>query len=172
MDNIILCNGRGQLGSAFKKLDLSFDRKLYIYHTWNFLDKGFSIQKDCYSKFINFVNRHEEDEIVFISTYSEKDNYYTYFKQLAEAYLLVNVHLSTVIRLPIIIGTGIIKELKYGIRTPYGNLELINVNTAAEKILKIITRPWLLDCTQGNRIHRITGETISAELATHLLTFK
>ena len=167
MANIVLCNGRGQLGSALKNLDLWCDRTVYVYHTWNFLNKEQEVQQECYNTFVKFVNEHKSDEIVFISTYSEQDSSYTYYKQLAEAYLLLHVTLSKIIKLPIIIGTGICIELKTGIKIPHGSLELISPADAAKKIV-LIARNF---CNK-NRVFRITGEIVSAKLATYLLTFK
>ena len=167
MANIVLCNGRGQLGSALKNLDLWCDRTVYVYHTWNFLNKEQEVQQDCYNTFVKFVNEHKSDEIVFISTYSEQDSSYTYYKQLAEAYLLLHVPLSKIIKLPIIIGTGICIDLKTGIKIPYGSLELISPTDAAKEIV-LIARSL---CNR-NRVFRITGEIVSAKLATYLLTFK
>ena len=46
---IRLVNGRGQLGSALKKLDLS-NQQGFIYHTWNVSDKSESTQKLAQSR--------------------------------------------------------------------------------------------------------------------------
>ena len=173
MANIVLCNGRGQLGSALKNLDLWFpwngkcDRTVYVYHTWNFLNKEQDVQQVCYDTFVKFVNEHKNDEIVFISTYSEQNNWYTYYKQLAESYLLLHVPLSKIIKLPIIIGTGICIDLKTSTKLPYGSLELISSTDAAKETVTIARTP-----NTENRVFRIRGEIISAKLATHLLTFK
>jgi len=170
MRDIVLCNGRGQLGSALSNIlpvNKNIGQPVYIYHTWNFLKKEQSIQQDCYNKFVKFVDQHKNDEIVFISTYSEKDNSYTYYKQLAESYLLVHTKLSKVVKLPIIIGNGICRDLKTGKNEPYGLLELISVEDAAKEISLIAQNHH-----NQNRVFRIQGETVLAKLATQLLTFK
>ena len=176
MKDIILCNGRGQLGSALSNiLPVSKNResigigpnRSYIYHTWNFLNKEQSVQQDCYNKFVEFVDQHNKDEIIFISTYSEKDNSYTYYKQLAESYLLTNIELSKIIKLPIIIGNGICRDLKTGKKEPYGLLELISIEDAAKEINVIAQKPHI-----QNRVFRVKGEIVLAKLATQLLTFK
>ena len=43
---IKLINGRGQLGSFLKQLEnISIDKEIYIYHTWNIEDKSKNTQK-------------------------------------------------------------------------------------------------------------------------------
>jgi|TARA_R100000008_G_scaffold53517_1_gene32491 hypothetical protein len=169
MADIVLCNGRGQLGDALRELNLKSNtsEKVYIYHTWNFLDKDRETQAKCYDKFVEFVEKHIAYEIVFISTYSEQNNPYTYYKQLAEAYLLTNSCRCKIVRLPILLGSGICTDLKSGNSVPYGSLELITPEDAAYQILNITNRPH-----NHNRVFRIRGENISAKLATRLLTFK
>ena len=172
MAKITLYNGRGQLGRALytaneSRLEHSFNRNINIYHTWNFLDKSYETQLDCYRVFVEFVKNVKNKEVVFISTYSTQDTSYTYYKQLAEAYLLTNVPCSKIIKLPIITGKGICKELQSGNKSPHGLLELISPENAAEQILKIAEA-----LPSKNRIFRINGEIISAELATCLLTLK
>ena len=170
MKDIVLCNGRGQIGFALSNIlpaSKNSESKVYIYHTWNFLNKEQSIQQDCYNKFIKFVDQHKNDEIVFISTYSERDNSYTFYKQLAESYLLSHTKQSKVVKLPIVIGNGICKDLKTGEKEPYGLLELISVQDAAKEISNIARKGH-----NQNRVFRIKGESISAKLATQLLTFK
>jgi len=194
MVSITLYNGRGQLGSALHKeyqvkiadknlknikiyeLMLpdnvkasvgNLSRNVNIYHTWNFLDKSKETQLNCYNSFVKFVKKNKEEEIVFISTYSEQTNPYTYYKQLAEAYLLSNVTKSKIVKLPVIVGYGICKELQTGNKSPYGLLELISPEDAAKETLNIAYAPHT-----ENRIFRVKGESISAKLATQLLTFK
>lgn len=172
MVDITLYNGRGQLGSALLKEHQTnncnlYNRNVNIYHTWNFLDKSYETQLDCYRNFVDFIKKHKKEEIVFISTYSEQNNPYTYHKQLAEAYLLSNATKSKIVKLPIIIGNGICKELQTGNKSPYGFLELISLEDAATETLNIAYAPHT-----ENRIFRVKGENISAKLATQLLTFK
>jgi len=172
MVEITLYNGRGQLGRALykaqqDKLEPSLKRNVNIYHTWNFLDKSYETQLDCYRAFVEFVKNAKNKEVVFISTYSTQDTSYTYYKQLAEAHLLSTIPRSKIIRLPIIIGKGICKELQNESKSPHGLLELISPEEAARQILDIAEEP---PCK--NRIFRINGEIISAKLATRLLTFK
>lgn len=169
MRDIILCNGRGQLGSALSKLNLKTNTtdNVYIYHTWNFLDKTYETQLDCYRAFVEFVEKHKKSEIVFISTYSKQNNPYTYYKQLAEAHLLTKVASSKIIKLPTLLGTGICMDLKHKKKQPYGLLELITPENAASEIIRYTNLP-----PNHNRVFRIKGERVSAELATQLLTFK
>ena len=120
---IVLANGRGQLGEALKKrlndfkpLDL-----IYIYHTWNVWEKDNQSQKNEYDKFCNFVNKNKKKgKIVFISTYSTGDNDYVFYKQKAEAFLILNCDNCLVLRLPHLIGNkGIFKKLKMKTAEPY-----------------------------------------------------
>ena len=172
MVGVKLYNGRGQLGKALYKARESrtesiLKRNINIYHTWNFLDKSYETQLNCYKAFVEFIKRVKNKEVVFISTYSTQDTSYTYYKQLAEAHLLSTVPSSKIIKLPIIIGKGICKELQTGNKSPYGLLELISLEEASEQILDIAIAP-----PSKNRIFRINGENISAKLATCLLTLK
>ena len=79
---IHLIGGRGQLGSKIKFLidskNVQFDDEIFIYHTWQVIDKSEDIQKLEYDKFVNFVDNHIDEKIVFISTYSQKDNFYNF----------------------------------------------------------------------------------------------
>ena len=164
---IRLVNGRGQLGSALKKLDLS-NQQGFIYHTWNVSDKSESTQKFEYEKFIKFVSNvaMPYDKIIFISTNSQNDTWYTWYKQKAESYLLLNHKDSIVLRLPTFIGTPC--KLFEPDADVWGKVELISIESAASKILECIKT--IKD--NKNRIFNIKGETISAQLVADILKIK
>jgi hypothetical protein len=136
-------NGRGQLGDALRHLHDEFDPKtsgmgiVRVYHTWNVWDKEESAQKNEYDKFEKYVDDHLDEKIVFVSTYSQNENYYVHYKQRAEAYLLSNHPNGFVIRLPNIIGKkGIIKKLRDNSVEPYGEIEIISLEDAARRVLE------------------------------------
>jgi hypothetical protein len=164
---ITLINGRGQLGEALKRKveETFFQENLFIYHTWEIKDKSEQIQKECYEKFIHFVEKNKDQRILFVSTYSQTDNHYNYYKQLSEAFLLSNTERGSVIRLPTLIGKGICENFKEGISKAYGEMELMSLNDAADAIIS--------EARSDSRIRniRIYGQKISATLARDLILF-
>lgn len=166
---IQLINGKGQLGSALQEIiekeRISPKEKIYIYHTWNIEDKSEETQKQCYLKFQDFVRENLAQPIIFVSTYSQTDNYYNYYKQLSEAYLLSNTSLSKVIRLPTLIGKGICQKFRDGITNAYGEMELMSVEEAAREILKFSLSNSII------RNFRVYGKIVSADLAKRLILF-
>lgn len=166
---IQLVNGRGQLGEELKKHIKNYKNKknVFIYHTWNPWDRTQETQKKEYEKFINFVNAHLECRILFISTYSQNDNYYVMYKQLAEAYLINKCEDALAIRLPSLIGNkGVLKKFKESKASPYGEIEFISLTEASEKIIDLASYNGL------NKSFTIVGEKISAALANELVNIK
>tara|TARA_R110000744_G_scaffold53912_3_gene114803 strand:- start:263 stop:763 length:501 start_codon:yes stop_codon:yes gene_type:complete len=163
---ITLINGRGQLGDKLLQAieGDNTEKDVRIYHTWNIDDKSKSIQKREYEKFVNFLKREPEDnKIVFISTNSQKDSWYVYYKHLSEAFLLTNREKCVIIRLPTLIGKGVFPLLKSGELQPEDFFNLISI----DKAVKII-----LEKTKNNNIVKsfhVIGETISAESVKNIL---
>ena len=158
---IKLCNSRGQLGEHLKKyVDAANTTKnIYIYHTWNPWDKEYEVQKTEYEKFKLFVDDHLNDRVVFVSTYSENENYYVHFKQRAEAYLITTCEDSLVIRLPNLVGNkGILKKLKERSVEPTGTIEFISLEAAAQAVVTVAIND---SCVKSRRIH---GDKIPASL--------
>tara|TARA_A100001515_G_scaffold59201_1_gene46762 strand:- start:1039 stop:1548 length:510 start_codon:yes stop_codon:yes gene_type:complete len=163
---IKLANGRGQLGESLKKLieDKHIEKKVFVYHTWSPWEKDRAPQKKEYEKFINFVERNKENRIVFISTYSQDNNYYVHYKHLSESYLLQNCQDCLVIRLPSLVGNkGILKKFKDDAVSPYGSLELMPLEEASKKIFD------LLDYDGLAKIITLKGEQISAFLVKDII---
>ena len=80
---IKLVNGKGQLGSAITEISKTYDgMPVSIYHTWNVADKSKLSQLNEYEKFTKYIDEHKnsKDKIVFISSASENDTWYTYYK--------------------------------------------------------------------------------------------
>ena len=154
---IELVHGRGQLGEHLKKYAdaANTTKNIYIYHTWNPWDKEYEVQKTEYEKFKLFVDDHSNDRIVFVSTYSENENYYVHYKQRSEAYLLARHPNGIVVRLPNIIGKkGIIQDLKDGNAAPFGEMEIISLERAAQRVMESITHegPSRLITVKGHNI--------------------
>jgi hypothetical protein len=126
-----LVNGLGQLGEALSKVKC--DRDITIYHTWNPFDKTEEIQKECYDKFKEYVDNHDEF-IVFISTHSKKKNPYVSYKRKAEKYLKKGIY----VRLPILIGKGAFEKFRDN-APAYGVMEIITIQDAVKEILKAET---------------------------------
>lgn len=166
---IKLINGRGQLGSALqkiieeKKIEVPLD--VAIYHTWNIEDKSEETQRDCYIKFKDFVDKNQDVKIIFTSTYSEKENYYNYYKQLAEAYLLINHKQGYVVRLSTLIGRGICEKFRNNEIEAFGEIELMSVEDAAEKVLEFALSDSLV------RNFRVYGAIIPARFVKRLIEF-
>ena len=136
---IILANGTGQLGEALKNglNDIDVPGVIFIYHTWNVWEKDALSQKKEYNKFCDFVlENNKKGKIVFISTYSTEDNDYVFYKQKAEAFLILNCEDCLILRLPNLIGNkGIFKKLKTKTVEPYGSIEVMSLKNAAAEIL-------------------------------------
>jgi nucleoside-diphosphate-sugar epimerase len=160
-----LVNGNGQLGSYLKELSHLYDKiDVNIYHTWNVADKSQEVQKQEYEKFVTFVN-NTVGRIAFISTKSENDTWYTWYKQKAEAYLLLHNKDCMILRLPTFIGTPC--KIFEPEPTAWGNVELISIENAAREILK-----YCKNYNGLNRIYNIKGEIISAQLVVDILKRK
>ena len=157
---INLVNGRGQIGSALAdRIDeIKIDKEVFIYHTWNVWQKDFSSQKIEYQKFKKFVDKNKNSgRIIFISTASEGENYYVFYKQKSEAYLILNCEDCVIIRLPNLIGNkGIFSRLKNKEARPYGEMEVLSMQSAAQKIIEMASYDGLV------KSHTCRGEKISA----------
>ena len=159
-------NGKGQLGTALQALLPSYKtrKNIVIYHTWNVFDTSEEAQKKCYEEFCRFVVKEEKREIVFISTYSQRENWYTHYKQQAEAYLL-SYKKGRVIRLPTLIGKGVCQNFKDGTAKPFGIMELMSINDAAKAVLDIAIKKSLI------LNHRVKGTLVPATLVYDLIAF-
>jgi hypothetical protein len=162
---IKLINGRGQLGDVLKqKINLYDidDYNVYIYHTWKLDTKSYDEQNLEFEKFKEFVDEHFKDKIIFISTFSEKDDWYVHFKQLSESYLLNHCKNALVIKLPTFIGNHCnmfsIEKLKKDKVKPYGVMELISIDKAVDEIYRLCSYKGKL------KIIKISGEKVSAKL--------
>ena len=159
-----IINGRGQLGTCLTdKLKSNFvEDDIYIYHTWKLDTKSHEEQINEFNKFKTFVDNHQNDKIVFVSTYSERDDWYVYYKQLSEAYLLTNCSKCLIIKLPTFIGKHCdmfsTEKLKNGMVKPFGVMELISIEDAVDKIYE------LCKYSGKSKIIRVSGEKVSAEL--------
>tara|TARA_R100000388_G_C7181140_1_gene128694 strand:- start:192 stop:695 length:504 start_codon:yes stop_codon:yes gene_type:complete len=164
--SIQLANGRGQLGNLLKQkiIDINCKQKTHIYHTWNIDNKSKSTQLIEYTKFKNFVDNNVNDRILFISTKSEKNCWYVFYKQLSESYLIQNCKSCLILRYPTIVGTkGTLQLLKYKKIKPYGIMELMSLNDVCESIINN------LDYTGNSKILSFEGEKISANLVCEIL---
>ena len=165
---ITLMNGHGQLGSKLNELYKQKPRGFcegdaIIYHTWNIDDKSENSQKKEYNKFIDFVGQNKHKKIIFISTYSQKENFYNHYKQLAGAYLVSNCDKALVIKLPTIIGKGVCRKIKNKEVKAYGEMELISLNKAAEIILEHTRYEGFL------KFIEVEGEKVRAKLVEAIL---
>ena len=159
----ILINGRGQLGEELKKrishpLYSYKSQEVLIYHTWNIDDKTEPAQEREYLKFVEFVKENREKRIVFISTYSDKDNYYNFYKHKAESYVILNSVDALVVRLPTIVGKGVITDFINDTNVPYGTMNLITKSRAATEVLNHAFKKTLTKSVT------VAGESVSAFL--------
>ena len=163
---IKLINGRGQLGRALQDRvrNVKCEKKIYVYHTWKPWKTDLETQEEEYKKFIEFVKQHKGDRIVLISTYSENESYYVYFKQMSEAYLIQNCQDCLVIRLPSLVGNkGILKRFKEGSVCPYGKIEFLTLKEASIKVVELLQYDGLV------KSFTLRGEEISAVLVNELI---
>ena len=157
-----LINGRGQIGES---LDTDSPIDATIYHTWNFMDKSEETQKECYRTFIRYVDNNIDEFIVFISTKSTGDDFYTAYKRKAEQYLSMVSKKYLTIRLPNIIGRGICARFKSLDSKAYGEIELMAIGDTCNEIKKVIEDGY------HNEEIEIFGETISAKMVKNLIQF-
>tara|TARA_R100000655_G_scaffold12543_1_gene28908 strand:- start:43 stop:552 length:510 start_codon:yes stop_codon:yes gene_type:complete len=164
--DIKLIDGMGQLGEILSsKIDkFQCEKPTFIYHTWNVWDRSYEDQKKNYDTFVKFVLEHEQDKIIFVSTYSEENNFYVHFKQLAEAFLLTNHENSFIIKLPNLVGNkGILRRMRDRQIKPYGKIEFVTLEDAANEILKLVNYNGLV------KSFCMSGELISAKLVNEIL---
>lgn len=163
---IKLINGRGQLGCKLSFLQkLATEAKIYIYHTWNINDKSEKTQEEEYNKFVEFTDSHKDFKMIFISTLSNKKNFYTFYKLKSENYLLSKNPKGIVIRLPTIIGKGVFEDFKNGSATPHGDFYLCTMNDVVNFIESSI------QSEASNKIFELTPEKISAKVVYELINF-
>lgn len=166
-----LLNGRGQLGKKLKEKFNGYntDYDVSIYHTWkvpHLYDPGESeeeIQKQEYNKLVKFSKLNPQTKIIFISTNSNRGTYYTYYKELAEAYLLLNHKNCVILKFPVFVGNGILKKLSKGDIKPYGIMEVITL----EKVVNTIEN--FIELNDLKRIYTIPGEKIEAKTIVEIL---
>lgn len=154
---LTLVNGRGRLGNALRgKLGpYKVQEQVYIYHTWQVQDKSKEKQSKEFEKLKLFVDTHKEQKIIFISTTSINETYYVFYKQMAESYILLNNPKSFVIKLPLIISdNSIFTNFKNKNITPYGMMEFINLEDAADEVLSMVKHTGLnrIKVVQGNKV--------------------
>jgi len=169
---IKLSNGRGQLGT---KLTEKFQNHpttsdITIYHTWKVpylynpqSGEEENIQKNEYQKLVDYSKNNPNTKIIFISTNSNRSTLYTYYKELAEAYLLLNHKKCIILKFPVFIGEGVIKKLKIGEIQPYGITEVITLNKAVDVIEEY------LEYNDLKRVFIIHGEKIEAKTILEIL---
>jgi hypothetical protein len=165
---IHLINGRGQLGEELKKVlsDVKTSTEMCVYHTWNVQDKSEEAQQEEYIKFQAFVDAHSSTKIMFISTKSQRETWYTHYKQLAEAYAILYCKEAIITRLPTIVGKGVVEKFESGDADPYGTMELITTGRAAREVID------LCSYTGPRKSFDITGDIVSAELVYNLVRRK
>jgi len=117
-----------------------------------------------FEKFKYYVNDNPREKIVFISTYSQADNFYKHYKHLSEDYLLENQEQGSVIRLPNLIGKGTCEFFREGKLTPFGEMELMTLSDAAKEVLDFAEN-------STTRVYTIKREIVSAKLVKDLILF-
>ena len=163
---ITLIDGLGNMGSKLEERikDIKIEKDIAIYHKWNPWEKdNKQIQKDCYEEFKKFVDENQEKRIVFISTLSQNNDYYTKYKIKAGWYLLENHSDKKIFFFNTILGKGTCQKLLNGEIQPYGNMHLITMDYAVDFILERMNN----DTT----ISTYYGEKIPASLVTDLMKF-
>ena len=169
---IKLTNGRGQLGEKLKEKFDSYKTEVdvTIYHTWKVphlydpkSGEEESIQEKEYLKLIEFSKNNLDTKILFISTNSNRPTIYTYYKELAEAYLLLNHKSCIILKFPVFIGKGILPKLKSGELKPYGVTEIITLDKVVNTIEEYILYNGL------KRVFIIEGEKIEAKTIVEIL---
>tara|TARA_R110000823_G_scaffold221946_7_gene350362 strand:- start:694 stop:1215 length:522 start_codon:yes stop_codon:yes gene_type:complete len=170
-----LANGRGQLGEKLSKefKDFKTDGKVAIYHTWKVPHlhdpapgQEENIQQNEYDKLVQFCKENPKTKIIFISTNSNRSTWYTYYKELAEAYLLLQHKDCIILKFPLFIGKGVLSKLKSGKLSPYGISEIITLDEVIETIKGFINYKDL------KRVFYIEGEKVKASTIVDILKVK
>ncbi len=164
---INLVDGKGQLGEELNKYVFEPNYTTLIYHTWNFQDKTEVAQKECYDKFVKWVDYTDVNGMALISTYTKNWTPYLKYKMKAELYLLENVTFAKVYRLPNLIGKGVCQGFKDGALEPdKGEIEIISIRDAALAIIEDLKKlEW------QNKIVRIRGTVTTPETVYNLIRF-
>ena len=157
-----LIDGKGQLGEALKKAEIKSDWT--IYHTWNFIDKeDEEIQRKCFLDFIDYVVKHPNQKICFISTSSINSNTsYKKYKRLAEIYLQ-GFSEHKIIRFCGIIGKGVCQDFRENKIKPYREMKLISLKKAIELIISFLQ--------SEDKDRTIYGYEIPADIVNELIQF-
>lgn len=167
-----LINGRGQLGEKLNEKFKSYktESDIAIYHTWKVPHlynpkpgEEELIQQQEYIKLITFSKNNPDTKIIFISTNSNRPTFYTYYKEQAEAYLLLHHKSCVILKFPVFIGNGVIKKLKTGELKPYGITEVITL----DKVVNIISD--YIEYNDKKRVFYIEGEKIEANTIYEIL---
>ena len=167
---VILFNGRGQLGEKLQNLkSIVTNKDIIIYHTWIVTHNSQNaeneyIQKNEFDKFKKCVDNNQDKRIIFISTNSIRNSFYTKYKELSEAYLLHNHSDGIVLKFPSFIGKGILQKLKSEEYKPFGTLELVTL----ENVVNIISE-YINDKEYIKKVYYISGEKILATTVLEIL---
>jgi len=167
---VILFNGRGQLGEKLQSLkSIEINKDIIIYHTWIVTHNSQNaenedIQKNEFEKFKKCVDENPNKRIIFISTNSNRNSFYTKYKELSEAYLLHNHSDGIILKFPAFIGKGILKKLKSGEYKPFGTLELVTLDYVVNTISEYIN-----ETEYSKRVYFISGEKILATTVLEIL---
>ena len=167
---ITLLNGRGQLGTAIskrlKEIEYVYSPEVLIYHTWNIEDKQKHLQELELEKFKPIVDTNTDKKIIFISTSSQRESWYTHYKQLAESYLLQKCENGFSLRFPTLIGKGVLEDLKTDTSDPYGDIELMSIEDAAVHTINKINYSGII------KSFTFQGLSIPADMVQKLLKFE
>ncbi len=155
---IKLINGRGQMGTKLEEKLSQMDKlpqinkDVLIYHTWNIDDKSEETQRKCYDDFTEFVSNNKDKKVIFTSTLSENESPYLKYKIMAESYIMEHHSDYKIIKFPTIIGKGPCQKFKERIIKPYGVMELITLDEAADKIITELIKPGKIIFHHGHKI--------------------
>ena len=156
---IKLIDGYGQLGEALKRSIPEVTEDIAIYHKWNIEDKSEEAQKVCFDEFCEF-RKNYPGRVVLISTKSDNESPYTRWKKAAE---MICFKCDNIVRLPILIGKGPCIDLYNG-QEPYGEMELMNIETAAFWVYDTVLYPY-------DRVKDLYGYKIPARIVKELIQF-
>lgn len=170
---IKLINGRGQLGGKLKFLEtIQTNEDIKIYHTWNIDDKSEKTQLLEFEKFEKFLSNNKTSKIIFISTLSEAENWYKFYKKKSEDLLLSSTTNSFVVRLPTIIGKGMFQKLKDKEVKPLGSFKLNSIEMAVNLIESVALHSSSVGSDSiAKREYNLNYEVVSAKIVKSLIDF-
>ncbi len=157
----------GQIESEFERIATPEIKKdYYIHFSWDVYNKDDAeSQKKCVEETKRMIEKNKDKTFVFISTLSKGGNEYVKAKREAEKVVAEMAKKFVIIRLPHIVGKGLTDKFLFDDAEPYGEMELLSINDAAQSIKNI------LESKEKNETVSVHGNIVPAKLYKSILSY-